>query len=194
LLLQLLNGQGSKIQVMLLLHVVTLLFVWVNCISVSVADIEAFCYYSCSSLWFTSIFVTPLFLLCCSVWGIKMQAAKRVIGRGCDPARAAFASKQWSEILGCQVITTTDDETLYKKLKEGPPYDVFFMAPGLCQLDACGVYNGKKLKEDVAKLNPGIKIIEITDVAKGLSMISEAINGKQVTDVKPSTEAWPFVD
>jgi hypothetical protein len=102
-----------------------------------------------------------------------------LIGRGCDPVRARFAEKSWSERLGVDVVTATSDHELWGKMAERR-YDLFFMArarhfavpqrvrggadaphglgaqraqaPGACQLTKEGVYTGGDVVQRVQEL------------------------------------------
>jgi len=49
-----------------------------------------------------------------------------VIGRGCDPVRAAYAEKHWAPRLGVRMDSATTDEELFRKL-QARRFDLFFM-------------------------------------------------------------------
>lgn len=50
------------------------------------------------------------------------------------------------------------------------------------------------MKRIVKEHQPDCQIVEIHDVGEGLSILSQALGQAPVGDVKPMTEAWPFVD
>lgn len=50
------------------------------------------------------------------------------------------------------------------------------------------------MKRLVKKHQPDISIVEIEDVGEGLSILSKALGQAAAKDIKPLTEAWPFVD
>ena len=81
-----------------------------------------------------------------------------VLGRGCDPARAAFAAREWSPLLGVQIDSATSDAELRTKLRSGRKYDVFFIAPGQCQLIKMGRVDGEAMKALVRQHQPAAKV------------------------------------
>lgn len=119
---------------------------------------------------------------------------RSILGRGCDPVRAAFAKKQWEPVLGVDIDTATSDQQLVQLLTSGKKYSVFFLAPGQCQLVKAGRVDWDLMQKTVKQHQPECKIVQVPDVAEGLSVLSEALGVDGVGDVKPLTEAWPFVD
>jgi hypothetical protein len=75
----------------------------------------------------------------------SLTYGRAILGRGCDPARAAHASKAWAPLLKCDVVCCTDDEALAAHLTSGVKFKAFFIAPGYCSLakerrvGACGM-------------------------------------------------------
>lgn len=67
---------------------------------------------------------------------------RNILGRGCDPARAAFAKKAWEPVLGCNIDTATSDQEL-KHFLTTKKYSVFFIAPGQCALIKMGRVDGE---------------------------------------------------
>lgn len=64
----------------------------------------------------------------------SLTYGRAILGRGCDPARAAHASKAWAPLLKCDVVCVTDDEALAAHLTSGVKFKAFFIAPGYCSL------------------------------------------------------------
>ena len=123
-----------------------------------------------------------------------MSLVKRILGRGCDPARARYAKEAWEPILGAEISTATSNEELLAFLTNGYKYDVFFIAPGMCSLIKSGRINGDALRELVLKYQPDIKFVVINDVADALPKLSEALGAAIVPGVQPLTDEWPFLD
>lgn len=121
------------------------------------------------------------------------MARRAILGLGCDPVRAEFARKAWEPVLGVDVETATDFETLWARLAT-KRYELFFIAPGMCQLAARGIVDGGAIKARVLAAQPHIKIVEIGDVSKALPLLSSALGGPSIEGAKPRTEDWPFVD
>ena len=117
-----------------------------------------------------------------------------ILGRGCDPVRAAFAKEQWEPILDCEIDTATSDKELLNHLKSGKRYKVFFLAPGQCSLAKAGIIKVADMISEVEKHQPGIKILMIDEVSKALPMLSNALGRSEVKGVKSNSGDWPFVD
>ncbi len=52
----------------------------------------------------------------------KLVYGRAVLGRGCDPARAALAQKAWSPLLRADVFCATSDEELLAHLTQEWPW------------------------------------------------------------------------
>lgn len=82
-----------------------------------------------------------------------------VLGRGCDPARAAFAKKAWEPVLNCEIDTATSDQQLVQLLTSGKKYSVFFIAPGQCQLIRMGRVDGEGKAAPLAALPARARVL-----------------------------------
>ena len=49
---------------------------------------------------------------------------RAILGRGCDPTRAAFAKRTWEPVLNADVDTATSDKELMDRLTSGKKYEV----------------------------------------------------------------------
>lgn len=129
-----------------------------------------------------------------------MAATFRILGRGCDPARAAFAKTSWESQLNAIIDTATSDAQLLQSLTSGIKYDLFFIAPGQVQLIQMGRVDGNAMKTLVLEHQPHIKIIEVSDVSRAISLMSQALGpglmkcSSASKNVKVRTEDWPFAD
>ncbi len=72
-------------------------------------------------------------------------------------------------------------------------YEVFFIAPGMCNvLGEDGIVS---VQAKIQEMQPHIKCIEIRGVSEAINQLSEALNAElPAQELKPLSEAWPFVD
>lgn len=123
-------------------------------------------------------------------------AKKMILGRGCDPVRAKFAKDNWEPLLNAGMDFATSDEMLLKRLTSGTRYDVFFVAPGQCQLIRMGLVNLEAMKSLVHKHQPWAKFLLVEDVTTAVSQLAAAIGNDNCNakDVAKLSNDWPFVD
>ena len=120
---------------------------------------------------------------------------RAIIGRGCDPVRAAH-TKNWEPLLQVRVDCCTSDAELLKTVgTPGVKYEAFFVAPGACSLMRGGAWDGEAVIERVRQLQPGIKVLLIEDVTHGLQQLARVLGLKEeLKETKPLSADWPFVD
>lgn len=120
---------------------------------------------------------------------------RAIIGRGCDPVRAAH-TKNWEPLLKVRVDCYTSDLELLKRAgAPGAKYEAFFVAPGACSLMRGGAWDGATVIDQVKALQPGIKVLLIEDVTHGLQQLAQVLELKEgMKETKPLTADWPFVD
>lgn len=116
---------------------------------------------------------------------------RAIIGLGCDPARAAFAKKTWEPKLGVRVDVTHNVKDLLRAV-ESRRYEVFFIAPGMCQL--LSAKEQQELADLILEKQPHIKVVVIEHVSSSIEKLSIALGLNALQKVSPMTEAWPFVD
>ena len=123
--------------------------------------------------------------------------SRYILGRGCDPVRAAFAKKNWEPILNAQIDCATSDDELITYLTSGIPYSVFFLAPGMCSLIKCGRVDGQRIKQLVLQYQPNIQVVNIENVSQSMQLLSQALgddNNGGSKAMSANSSAWPFVD
>ena len=128
----------------------------------------------------------------------NLQYGRAVLGRGCDPMRAAHASKAWPPLLKADVVCVTSDEELEKQLKSGTKFSAFFVAPGYCQLAKERRVDGPGMLALVEKHQPACPVVFVEQVEQGLKLLAGVLDGEvaasSLPDVKTLTADWPWVD
>ena len=119
---------------------------------------------------------------------------KSILGRGCDPVRAAFAKKQWEPALNADIHFATSDDELARYLSTGKIYDIFAIAPGYCSLVDSGCIDGDKLIAQVRKHQPQITVVRMRDVSEALPLLSQALGRAPIDGISANSIDWPFVD
>ena len=129
-----------------------------------------------------------------------------ILGRGCDPVRAAFAKKKFENEfskLGVNLsfYAATSDKQLIELLNSNIPFELFFLAPG-----ACGIKRRepnrylpggeRTFDETIALVKNYIpNIVYIEDVSNFMNIISKTLNlGITNKNIQKTSEDWPFVD
>ena len=131
-----------------------------------------------------------------------------ILGRGCDPVRAAFAKNKFEtefNKLGVNLkfFAATSDKQLVDLLNSNIPFELFFMAPG-----ACGIKKrepnrklpGGEMTFDetislVKHYLPNITVKYIEDVGEFMNIVSEELKlGVINKNIEKTSEDWPFVD
>jgi hypothetical protein len=131
-----------------------------------------------------------------------------ILGRGCDPVRAAFAKNKFEtefDKLGVSLkfFAATSDKQLIDLLNSNISFELFFMAPG-----ACGIKKrepnrklpGGEMTFDetislVKNYIPNITVKYIEDVGEFMNIISEELKLDVINkSVEKTSEDWPFVD
>ena len=112
----------------------------------------------------------------------------RLLGRGCDPARAAYAKATWEPLLGVTIDVATTDAML-KMYCEQHSYDLFFLAPGFLSLCASDRDMMAQVKALVVSTQGNIPIVEIARVEDAIPRLAAAL----VKDI-PANTHWPFRD
>jgi hypothetical protein len=131
-----------------------------------------------------------------------------ILGRGCDPVRAAFAKNKFEtefNNLGVNLkfFAATSDKELVDLLNSNISFELFFMAPG-----ACGIKKrepnrklpGGEMTFDetislVKNYIPNITVKYIEDVGEFMNIISEELKlGVINKNIEKTSEDWPFVD
>jgi len=144
----------------------------------------------------------------------SLTYGRAILGRGCDPARAAHASKAWAPLLKCDVVCVTDDEALAAHLTSGVKFKAFFIAPGYCSLakerrvgacdrhvlcgrGACLVRrlltrapDGPGMLALVEKHQPGCPVVFVEQVEHGLKQLAAVLDGAGAADL-PDVKARP---
>ena len=128
----------------------------------------------------------------------SLSYGRAVLGRGCDPARAAHASKAWPALLKADVICATNDADLLTHLKSGTKFSAFFIAPGYCQLAAARRVDGPGMLALVEQYQPGCPVVFVEQVEQGLKLLAGVLDGEvaadKLPDIKRMTADWPWVD
>jgi hypothetical protein len=122
---------------------------------------------------------------------------RAILGRGCDPVRAAHASKAWAPLLKADVFCVTSDEDLEVQLKSGTKFSAFFIAPGYCSLAAARRVDGPGMLAMVERYQPGCPVVFVEQVEHGLQQLAEVLDGEgaaKLPSVKTMTADWPWVD
>lgn len=145
-----------------------------------------------ASLLAVLAFVAPAtFRLLFFLFVMKAASTRFILGRGCDPQRAKYAEQSWSKALGVNIHVVTSDDALLEKLDSGVNYEVFFIAPGMCQL-----IKSKAVTVDYQKLVrerfPNIRFVNIEDVGQAMSKLKAALNLEG--DSCAFEGDWPFPD
>ena len=140
----------------------------------------------------------------------SLTYGRAILGRGCDPARAAHASKAWAPLLKCDVVCCTDDETLAAHLTSGVKLKAFFIAPGYCSLakqrrvGACDRHvcsalashpravDGPGMLALVEQHQPGCPVVFVEQVEHGLKQLAAVLDGAGAADL-PDVKARPHV-
>ena len=131
-----------------------------------------------------------------------------ILGRGCDPVRAAFAKKKFEtefNKLGFNLkfFAATSDKQLIDLLNSNMPFELFFLAPGACSIKKLepnsNLPGGKRTFDEtiilVKNYIPNITIKYIEDVSKFMNIISEELNlGEINKNIEKTSEDWPFID
>ena len=131
-----------------------------------------------------------------------------ILGRGCDPVRAAFAKNKFEtefNNLGVNLkfFAATSDKQLVDLLNSNISFELFFMAPG-----ACGIKKrepnrklpGGEMTFDetislVKNYIPNITVKYIEDVGEFMNIVSEELKlGVINKNIEKTSEDWPFVD
>ena len=131
-----------------------------------------------------------------------------ILGRGCDPVRAAFAKNKFEtefNNLGVNLkfFAATSDKELVDLLNSNISFELFFMAPG-----ACGIKKrepnrklpGGEMTFDetislVKNYIPNITVKYIEDVGEFMNIVSEELKlGVINKNIEKTSEDWPFVD
>jgi len=134
-----------------------------------------------------------------------MSKNKRyILGRGCDPIRAAFAKNKFEtefNKLGVNLkfFAATSDKQLIDLLNSNIPFELFFMAPGACGIKKRepnrNLPGGERTFNETITLVknyiPNITIKYIEDVGEFMNIISEELIFK---NIEKTSEDWPFVD
>jgi hypothetical protein len=134
--------------------------------------------------------------------------ARCILGRGCDPVRAAFAKNKFEtefNKLGVNLkfFAATSDKQLMDLLNSNISFELFFMAPG-----ACGIKKrepNRKLPggemtfdETISLIKyylPNITVKYIEDVGEFMNIVSEELKlGVINKNIEKTSEDWPFVD
>ena len=128
----------------------------------------------------------------------NLQYGRAVLGRGCDPARAAHASKAWPAVLNADVFCVTSDEDLLTQLKSGTKFSAFFVAPGYCTLAKERRVDGPGMLALVEQYQPGCPVVFVEQVEQGLKLLVGVLDGEvaaaSLPDVRTMTADWPWVD
>ena len=131
-----------------------------------------------------------------------------ILGRGCDPVRAAFAKNKFEtefDKIGVSLkfFAATSDKQLIDLLSSNISFELFFMAPG-----ACGIKKrepnrklpGGEMTFDetislVKNYIPNITVKYIEDVGEFMNIVSEELKlGVINKNIEKTSEDWPFVD
>ncbi len=139
---------------------------------------------------------------------LENNKIRYILGRGCDPVRAAFAKKKFEtefNKLGVNLkfFAATSDKQLIDLLNSNMPFELFFLAPGACGIKKRepnrNLPGGERTFDETIILVknhiPNITIKYIEDVSKFMNIISEALNlGEINKNIEKTSEDWPFVD